>query len=197
MASNTLYKIPIARSPLSAGPGAFTNTEFDELDTNTFLSAGQPAHCVIYPVSGESCVPTIPSGSMVVVNRLIQPLKGHVVAACVDGLNHIKIFEPRESHLRLVSSNGNYEPIEVREHDDFHMLGVVTGCFWEVQRVFHTAPPEPIYSLKGFKSEGSGFRAQFDSSDGQKLDLAIDRQSMKDGIMWASKALGRKVLNWK
>ena len=82
------------------------------------------------------------------------------------------------------------------EFDRCDVLGVAMWCLQPITRIIRR-DAEPIYSLKGFKTEGEGFRASFDRSDGQKLDIAIDRQSMRDGIRWATKALGKKVLNWR
>lgn len=147
MASATIYKIPFARSPLSAGAGAFASSDFEELDANILLSAGNPTHCVAFPVTGDSCVPTIPNGSIVIVNKYLQPTSGCIIAASVDGLNHIKVFEQKGSTgLRLVSPNEHYEPREIKEHDDFHCLGVVTGCCLPVERVIQLQA-EPVYTL--------------------------------------------------
>jgi hypothetical protein len=191
MASATPFKIPFAHLPLSAGNGAFAGSGFDELDANSLLSGGNPKHCLAFTVTGDSCVPTIPNGSIVVVNRYLQPTNGSIIAASVDGLNHIKVFEQKGSTgLRLVSPNEHYEPREIREQDDFHLLGVVTGCCLPVERVIQVA--EPVYTLTDFEPIGKLWKAKFDPG----LEILIGKDSMVRGFQMASRILKRKVLKW-
>jgi hypothetical protein len=191
MASATIHKIPFARLPLSAGEGAFAGSDFEELDANILLSAGNPSDCLAFPVTGDSCVPTIPSGSIVVVNKYLQPTNGSIIAASVDGLNHIKVFEQKGSTgLRLVSPNEKYEPREIKEHDDFHIRGVVTGCCLPVERVIPTTLP--VYTLTDFEPIGKLFKCKFDPG----LEIMIGKDSMVKGFQMASRILKEKVLHW-
>jgi DNA polymerase V len=189
MASATIYKIPFARSPLSAGAGAFAGSDFEELDANLVLSAGNPTDCLAFTVTGDSCVPTIPNGSIVVVNRTLQPTNGSVIAASLNGLNHIKVFEQKGAGLRLVSPNDHYEPREIKEHDDFHVLGVVTGCCLPIGK----AEQSPVYTLTDFIPAGKLFKCTFDPG----LEIMIGRDSMVKGFQMASKILKHNILNWR
>lgn len=197
MSSNTPYKLPLARAPLSAGPGAFADSDFEEIDANILLSGGHPTHCLLCPVTGDSCDPTIPHGSIAVVNKMIEPLNGHTIACEVDGLNHIKIFEKRESHLRLVSRNPHYEPIEVREHSSLYILGVVMFGIVVVDRVIQREAAEPIYSLTDLQPTGQMFRARFESDHGQPLEILVPRETLTNGIRMATKALKKNILRWR
>lgn len=188
MASATPIKIPFARSPISAGGGSFAGSDFEELDANTLLSAGNPRDCLAYTVTGDSCVPTIPDGSIVVVNRVTQPVNGNIVAASVNGLIHIKVFEQKGRGLRLVSPNEQYESREIKQDDDFHILGVVTGCCLPI-----TSQPPSIYTLTDFIPVGKYFRAKFDPG----LEILIGKDSMVKGFQMASRILKDNILNWR
>lgn len=189
MASATPFKFPFARSPISAGTGTFASSDFEELDTNILLSAGNPKDCLAFTVTGNSCVPTIPNGSIVVVNRYLQPTNGSIIAASVNGLNHIKVFQQKGAILTLVSPNKDYEPREIQEHDDFHLLGVVTGCCLPIDGSAH----EPIYTLTDFIPMGKYFRAKFDPG----LEITIGRDSMVRGFQMASRILKDNILKWR
>lgn len=183
MPSKTTYTLALAQSPLSAGPGTFASADFDELDVNLLLSAGQPEHCFIYPVTGDSCDPQIPHGSLVVVNRKIEPMDGHTVAVSLDGLNHIKILE--RTRLRLVSPNTDYEPLQIR--DPFHVIGVVTWCMRPITKSKQL--PEPVYVMTDVKAHGPILRAKFQADCGHTLELNFKKDAAEEGMEMTAQVL--------
>jgi DNA polymerase V len=197
MASKTPYSLPFARLPLSAGPGAFVDNDFDSVDANLLLSENQPSNCILFQVTGDSCDPSVPHGSIAVVNRTIEPLNGHTIACSVDGLNHIKQFERKEAALWLVSPNTRYDPREVAAHDDFDVIGVVMWALVPTPRVIRRETQQPIYDLTDLSPVGSMFRARFESANGQPIEMTVAREALANGIKMATKALTRKVLTWR
>jgi SOS-response transcriptional repressor LexA len=118
---HSLHKIPLAPAPLSAGHGILTD---EMVDLNRIVTGNQIGQHCAYEVEGSSCEPHIAPGSIVVVNRNRPPENGDIVAVLLNDAAFVKVFE-RRAGLRLVSPNREYPDQEVRETDDFHVLGVV------------------------------------------------------------------------
>ncbi|HEU0053203.1 MAG TPA: transcriptional repressor LexA [Longimicrobium sp.] len=70
-------------------------------------------------------------GDMVVVEPVeIEDLRnGEIVAARLDGDATVKRYFAKDGKVVLEPANTNYAPILVHEHEDFTVLGRVTGLF--------------------------------------------------------------------
>jgi hypothetical protein len=183
MALNTLHTLTFAHAPLSAGPGAFPCSDFEELDANLLLSGNCPDDCLVYPVTGDSCDPQIPNGSLVVVNRRIEPIDGHTIAVTSDGLNHIKILE--RSPLRLVSPNA--KPVPIRE--PFFIIGVVTWCLQPIARQIRRT--EPVYRMTDLTDAGNVLRARFESPTGEPVEMSFCKEAAPEGMELTRQVLKR------
>ena len=115
---------PLALSSLSAGRGAEIAGDYDDLDVNELITKGKD-YFVAYPITGDSMVPTIPSGSVVFVDPMALPQSGQPVVCRLNGLYSVKYFRRSGPRLYLVPANGDYETREVFERDDFEVMGVV------------------------------------------------------------------------
>ena len=121
----TQFPIALASTPASAGHGTpFTDTH-TLIDINFILTHGKPGFCA-FTVTGDSADPRIPQGSLVICDTYSVPEDGDTVVVEHGGDIYVKILELKPQ-LRLVSSNTAYEPREVKEHDSFCVLGVVTA----------------------------------------------------------------------
>lgn len=69
-------------------------------------------------------------GDILVVDRSIQPVSGHVVVAFVGGERLVKTLRISGGLGQLVAENPNYPPISITE--DCVIWGVVTGRFAKV-----------------------------------------------------------------
>jgi SOS-response transcriptional repressor LexA len=134
-AQSSHLPILIAPSPLSAGLGLYTQDEM--IDLNRMVCNGQIGSHMAYEVSGSSCEPYIAPGSIVVVNRNRTPVNRDIVAVLLNDAAFVKVFE-RKTGLRLVSPNKEYPDQEVRETDDFHVLGVVEWTCSPVRKAIST-----------------------------------------------------------
>jgi DNA polymerase V len=123
------YKIPLAPSPICAGNGVFIH---DSIDLNSMVTRGLVGRHLAYEVTGSSCEPLIAPGSIVIVNRFREPVNGDTVAVLLNDYAFVKVFERKEQRLRLVSPNPDFTSEEVREYDDFVLLGVVEWAFTPV-----------------------------------------------------------------
>ena len=88
-------------------------------------------------VSGDSMEGVgIQDGDLVAVEPVDQDevKAGDIVAARIDGEGTVKRYFEKDGQVILEPANPNYPPILVKEHEDFSLLGRVTGLFRHVDR---------------------------------------------------------------
>jgi repressor LexA len=99
-----------------------------ELDRKLVTSADG----FLLEVKGDSMVDAgIDDGDLVVVEPVPDDdvRNGEIVAARIDGDAAIKRYFAKDGKIILEPANSNYGPILVNEHEDFSVLGRVTGLF--------------------------------------------------------------------
>ena len=102
--------------------------EVYELDRKLVSSAD----AFLLEVKGDSMTGAgIEDGDLVVVEPVDQDdvRNGDVVAARIDGDAAIKRYFARDGKVVLEPANPQYDPILVTEHEDFCVLGRVSGLF--------------------------------------------------------------------
>lgn len=108
--------------------------EVYELDRKLVPSAD----AFLLEVKGDSMVGAgISDGDLIVVEPVgeNEVRNGDVVAARIDGESTVKrYFAASDGQVVLEPANVNYPPILVREHEDFAILGRVTGLFRHLAR---------------------------------------------------------------
>lgn len=124
--THSTKQIPLAASMISAGAGLEISEEYDLLDINYLITNGREGF-ISFTVTGNSMIDSIRPGDIVFVDTWAQPTNGNIVAACVNGLTCIKIYENKPTGLYLVSANKSYEPRRVTARDSLHVYGVVRG----------------------------------------------------------------------
>lgn len=126
LAAHSHRSIPLALSPIQAGPAAEVGEDFRLLDVNALITGNREGF-VAFEVTGDSGVPYIHPGNLIFVDTWRQPEHGQVVAVEVDGLVAVKKFERSRRGLYLVSANVKYPPREITAKNAFRVLGVVRG----------------------------------------------------------------------
>jgi DNA polymerase V len=122
-AQNSL-RIPSFITKVPAGfPSPADDYMDKKLDLNEHLIK-HPAASFYCRVTGESMQGIgIFDGDLLIVDRAVKPLHGHVVLASIHGELTCKILDV---HARcLLSSNENYPPIAIQDDADFSVEGVV------------------------------------------------------------------------
>lgn len=123
---NSQFPIPMAMYRISAGYGADAIEGQHLLDINEMITGGREGF-VAYEVTGDSMVDRIQPGNIIFVDTWAQPSNGQIVAAFINGLVCVKVFQRSRRGLYLVSSNAAYKPKEIHATDAFHVLGVIRG----------------------------------------------------------------------
>ena len=189
--TTTRFPIPLASHTLSAGHGSYFNFETEEFDSNMLLTEGRINSHVAYQITGDSAVPYIPPGSWVIVEKHREPHNGDVIACYLNELYFVKVFERKEQRLRLVSPNEDYAPQEVYAHDDFHVLGVVTGCVMRVMREIQTKIP--VYAMTDLRDEGDVLHAQFTPDEGPTLELKFRKDKLMAGHQMTAQLIKKQA----
>jgi SOS-response transcriptional repressor LexA len=117
-------QLPLALSPIAAGPAAEIGEDYALLDVNAYITNNRNCF-VAYQVTGDSMVDNISAGDLIFVDTEAVPTNGSVVAASLGGLVTVKILKLATNRLYLVSANMRYKPREITHDDDFKVLGVV------------------------------------------------------------------------
>jgi len=125
--------IPLFNSKVPAGfPSPADDHVEQRLDPNQFL-VDQKEATFFVTIQGESMIDVgLLPGDKAVVDRSKLASIGDIVVAIVDGDFTIKILNRTKSgNPRLLPANasGKYTPIEIKEHMQFEVWGVVTGSF--------------------------------------------------------------------
>lgn len=126
LAPNSEQPIPMASSPIAAGPAAEVGEDFVQLDVNALITGSREGF-IAFALTGDSADPEIRHGNIVFIDPYVEPTNGKFVAVTINGLNCVKKFENTKRGLYLVSVNKDYEPREVMPSDSFTVLGVVCG----------------------------------------------------------------------
>lgn len=96
------------------------------------------ADAFLLEVKGDSMIGAgIDDGDLIVVEPVgeSEVRNGDIVAARIDGEGTVKrYFAAADGQVVLEPANTNYPPILVREHEDFTILGRVTGLFRHLAR---------------------------------------------------------------
>lgn len=140
-----LRKLPIDPEPvlvraveleLPCGfPSPSQDYQTQEIDLNEVLMPNRTS-CYIGRVSGHSMTPAgIFDGDEIIIDRSIRPLDGHVVVATLDGERTVKRLRRTSTGGAVLSpDNPDYPPIEIPEHSELVIWGVVTRCLHSVGR---------------------------------------------------------------
>ncbi|WP_409070285.1 LexA family protein [Desulfobulbus sp.] len=117
----------LATESVSAGfPSPAEDYIEQALDLNDLLVTNPPATFFV-KVTGSSMVEAgIHPDDILAVDRSREARHGDIVIAIVNGELTVKELATTPI-LRLIPRNSAYEPIVLREHDDFEIVGKVTG----------------------------------------------------------------------
>ena len=103
--------------------------EDKRLDINEYLIRN-PVSTFFFPVQGDSMQGAeIFDGDILVVDRSIKAMHGHIVIAFVDGERLVKRLHHRDGRVALVAENPAYPTIDKRGDMELVIWGVVIGKF--------------------------------------------------------------------
>ena len=136
LVSKGSFPLPLYGARVSAG---FRSPADDYLETALDLNE----YCIQHPtatfmvrVSGQCLLELgIHDGDLLVVDRSLEALPGHVVIAVVDGeLTAKQLQQDKEGNKKLCPANPDYAPLVLNEHNDVIIWGVVTHVIHDLKR---------------------------------------------------------------
>lgn len=104
------------------------------LDLNEHLIEHKEATFFV-KASGDSMTGAgIQEGTLLVVDKALEPRHGDIVIAVVDGELTVKRLEKRRGKIRLIAENPAYAPIEFKDGQELVIWGVVTSVIQKFKR---------------------------------------------------------------
>ncbi|MCQ2259159.1 MAG: translesion error-prone DNA polymerase V autoproteolytic subunit [Bacteroidaceae bacterium] len=120
--------LPFADGGIPAGfPSPAQDYVDGILDLNKELIK-HPAATFYAKVVGDSMNPGINEGDLLVVDRSLEAFDDCIAVCCLNNeftIKRIDLSHKGDGYIRLVPDNPKYEPIVVKEDDNFILWGVV------------------------------------------------------------------------
>ncbi len=122
----TKVSCPLFMASVSAGfPSPAEDYVEGRLDLNRHL-VKHPFSTFYVRVDGDSMMPSIQPGALLVVDRMAETREGHIVLARIGSAFLVKRLHFDEAgRVFLLSDNEAYAPVEVTEEMDFEVWGRV------------------------------------------------------------------------
>ena len=122
--------LPLGAVKVSAGfPSPAADYEDKRLDINEYLIRN-PVSTFFFPVQGDSMEGAeIFAGDILVVDRSVKAMHGHIVVAFIDGERLVKRLFNRGGRVALVAENPSYAALEINGDMELVVWGVVIGKF--------------------------------------------------------------------
>jgi DNA polymerase V len=132
-ASASGLKLPLYLSKVQAGfPSPADDFKEGPLDLREYL-VPHPASTFLVRAAGDSMREAgIFPNSLLVVDRSVAPVSGKIVIAVVDGEFTVKRLVKKGARAWLMPENPCYAPLEITQHPDVMLWGVVTRVIQEV-----------------------------------------------------------------
>lgn len=131
---NNGYQLPLYESKVQAGlPTSADDSLEKQVDLNEYLIK-HPASTFLVRVSGDSMINAgIHENDILIVDRMLEPVHGKIVIAAIDGQLTVKrLHKNEQGKCVLMPENPAFQPIEVAEESQVHILGVVTNVIHAV-----------------------------------------------------------------
>lgn len=118
--------LPYVNTPVKAGfPSPAQDFMEEDIDLVAFLGMNKPSVYIVR-VDGNSMQDEhIPDHSYLVVDRSLKPQPHDIVVAVLNGEFTVKTLVKSHAGWMLYPANAVYDPIIIREGDDFQVWGVV------------------------------------------------------------------------
>jgi repressor LexA len=124
---SVFIKIPVIGRVAAGLPiTAIENLEGSLVVDPTFLKRAEDAFAL--RVKGDSMINAgINDGDLVIVSPGEQSRNGDIVVAMLNDEATVKRFELSDKKITLIAENDAYLPIEIKNEDDFRLIGKVKG----------------------------------------------------------------------
>ncbi|MEO8230939.1 MAG: transcriptional repressor LexA [Ignavibacteriota bacterium] len=124
---NNINKIPIVGRVAAGSPiTAEENIEGSIVIDPGFLK--KDADSFALKVKGDSMIEAgIFEGDLVIISPKATSVSGDIIVARIEDEVTVKVYENRNQQIRLIPQNKMYEPIVIKNKNEFSIVGKVTG----------------------------------------------------------------------
>lgn len=124
---NNINKIPIVGRVAAGSPiTAEENIEGSIVIDPGFLK--KDADSFALKVKGDSMIEAgIFEGDLVIISPKATSVSGDIIVARIEDEVTVKVYENKNQQIRLIPQNKMYEPIVIKNKNDFSIVGKVTG----------------------------------------------------------------------
>lgn len=121
--------LPMVDFKTPAGfPSPAADFQVDRLALDSLLETDRP-YVFMGRISGQSMSGrNIFDGDIIVINRKIEPVHGHIVVAALNGELTCKTLYRLNGIVKLVAAHPDYPDLYPREDEELVVWGVVTSC---------------------------------------------------------------------
>ena len=117
-----LYHVP------AGYPSAAQDYMEDELNLNEYMLGPRRASVFFFRIGGNSMMEAgILNNDIIIVDRALEVLDGHIVVASVFGEFTCKYYRKNASGVWLAAANKDFKPVKVTEEMDFTIFGRYDG----------------------------------------------------------------------
>lgn len=124
---NNINKIPIVGRVAAGSPiTAEENIEGSIVIDPGFLK--KDADSFALKVKGDSMIEAgIFEGDLVIISPKATSVSGDIIVARIEDEVTVKVYENKNQQIRLIPQNKMYEPIVIKNKNEFSIVGKVTG----------------------------------------------------------------------
>lgn len=124
---NSVSKIPIIGRVAAGSPiTAEENIEGSIIIDPGFIKKDPESFAL--KVKGDSMIDAgIFEGDLVIISPKANTVSGDIIVARIDDEVTVKIYENKNQQIRLIPQNKMYDPIVIKNKNEFSIVGKVTG----------------------------------------------------------------------
>ncbi|MFZ1519879.1 MAG: transcriptional repressor LexA [Ignavibacteriaceae bacterium] len=124
---NNINKIPIIGRVAAGSPiTAEENIEGSIIVDPSFIKKDSGSFAL--KVKGDSMIEAgIFEGDLVIISPKANTVSGDIVVAKVDDEVTVKVYENKNNQIKLIPQNKIYQPIIIKDKNEFSIVGKVTG----------------------------------------------------------------------
>lgn len=124
---NSVSKIPIIGRVAAGSP----ITAEENIDGSIIIDPGfikKDPESFALKVKGDSMIDAgIFEGDLVIISPKANTVSGDIIVARIDDEVTVKIYENKNQQIRLIPQNKMYDPIVIKNKNEFSIVGKVTG----------------------------------------------------------------------
>ncbi len=129
----TKCKRPLFDKPVPAGsPDSIEDSPFELMDLNEMLVENPVSTFFLRSVGDSMIGAGIYPGSVLVVDKSIEPIDKKVVIAALNGGFTVKRLRIKEDGVYLYPENDKYKPLKLTKDVDCYIWGVVVHVIAEI-----------------------------------------------------------------